>query len=97
MEPTYSEWKKVTNSSNKYELQYCPYCENRRAFLMSRFVTNRDGETEKQFRVECPVCNRSGKTYLHESVAILSWEGKEKVRRNPFLEKENKEDAQPIP
>ena len=44
---------------------------------MMRYVTNRDGETEKQYRVECPVCDHKGKTYLHESVAIKSWEVRE--------------------
>ncbi len=93
MEPVYSDWKRDMKAGNKYELQYCPYCDNRRAFLMKRFVTNRDGETEVQFRVECPVCKRTGKTYLHESIAIMSWEGKEHDRRNPFLARGKKDNV----
>ena len=65
MEPVYSEWKRVVNANREHELYYCPYCENSRAFLMNRYITNRDGETERQFRVECPVCEHKGKTYMH--------------------------------
>lgn len=77
MEPVYSEWKIYVNAHNQRELQHCPYCEQPVAYLMTRYVTNRDGETERQFRVHCPVCNHTGKTYLHESIAIKSWEVRE--------------------
>ena len=70
-QPVYSEWKET------HEIYYCPYCERNTANMMARFVTNRDGEKERQFRVECPVCDHAGKTYLHKSIAAQSWEVRE--------------------
>ena len=77
MEPSYSEWKEVVNAYNHKRLLYCPYCDSHSAFLMSRYVTNRDGETERQYRVYCPLCRHNGKTYMHESIAEKSWEVRE--------------------
>lgn len=90
MEPTYSEWKNYIQSGNQSELLYCPYCDNSHAVMRVRYHTNRDGETEKQFRVECPICNHAGKVYLHESIAKMSWGVRENdppknppIRRRP--------------
>ena len=77
MEPVYSEWKFVVDADNRRKVHKCPYCDDFYAYLMMRYVTDREGETEKQFRVECPICKHAGKTYLHESIAIRSWEVRE--------------------
>jgi len=77
MEPVYSEWRPVIDGHNRRQMIYCPYCERGSATMMKRYMTNRDGETEQQFRVECPVCNNTGKVYLHMSVAELSWGSRE--------------------
>ena len=82
MEPSYTEWKPYLNASKQERMLYCPNCERNVAKLMKRFYTNRDGETEAQFRVECPICKECGKTYLHESVARLSWAGNEHKAKN---------------
>ena len=81
MEPSYTEWKPFVNAQNEFVTVYCPYCQDHRAKMMSRYVTNRDGETERQYRVTCPVCERSGKTYLHENIARRSWETCEQDKR----------------
>lgn len=77
MEPVYSAWKPLFDAYNRKKLQRCPFCEENTAVMMTRYTTNRDGETEKQYRVECPVCKKTGKTYLHESVAYQSWVARE--------------------
>lgn len=77
MEPAYSEWKPVINALGHYENRHCAYCDRGSARMMKRFYTNRDGETEAQFRVECPFCKVHGKTYMHESIAGISWDGME--------------------
>ena len=77
MEPTYSDWKKLVNAHKQYVTEYCPYCEQRTAYMMLRYHTNRDGETERQYRIECPICQRNGKTYIHQSVAEMSWQSRE--------------------
>ncbi len=82
-EPTYTEWKPVVDAHNHYETAYCPYCDNYIARMMKRFYTNRDGESEAQFRVECPLCKTHGKTYMHESVAKISWDGREHDGQEP--------------
>ena len=89
MEPSYSEWKPVIDANNHYITGYCPYCGDDSARMMKRYYTNRDGESEAQFRVECPVCKNHGKTYLHESIAQISWDGQEHDpnREKPFAKK----------
>lgn len=77
MEPVYSEWKTLIDAYNQRRMIYCPYCERPTAHMMQRYVTNRDGETERQYRVECPVCNSVGKVYMHTSIAELSWNARE--------------------
>lgn len=77
MEPGYSEWKDVINAQNEREEVYCPYCEKYTGRVKIRYYTNKDMETERQYRVHCPVCNNIGKTYLHKSVAVKSWEARE--------------------
>ena len=77
MEPKYTEWKPLVDGHNRRHIQYCPYCEDSFAIMMIRYCTDREGEVEKQFRVECPVCHHTGKTYLHESVAEQSWKTRE--------------------
>lgn len=76
-EPSYSDWIPVVDANNRRHLRYCPYCERRVALMLGRYYTNRDGEKERQFRVECPVCGNTGKVYLHESIAEMSWEARE--------------------
>ena len=77
MEPTYSDWKHLVNANKQYVTEYCPYCGRATAYMMIRYHTNRDGETERQYRVECPICENHGKTYIHQSVAEMSWQSKE--------------------
>lgn len=77
MEPTYTEWKPDVTAKNEFLTRYCQHCCEDSAKVMKRFYTNRDGETEAQYRVECELCKRTGKTYLHESVATISWNGLE--------------------
>lgn len=77
MEPKYSEWKALIDAYNRKKMIYCPYCDKPNAYMMQRYVTNRDGETERQYRVECPVCNSVGKVYMHTSTAELSWNARE--------------------
>ena len=77
MEPGYSDWKVSVNAHNQKETVYCPYCGEFSAQMMIRYYTNNDLETERQYRVHCPVCNNIGKTYLHKSVAEKSWEVRE--------------------
>ena len=77
MEPIYSPWKESLNAYKQMEMVRCPYCEKWTGRMMIRYVTNRDGETEKQYRVECPICQHAGKVYLHKSVAEKSWEVRE--------------------
>ncbi len=85
MEPKDTEWKALVNAYNQREIKYCPYCERSTAVMNIRYHTNRDGETERQYRVECPVCKHTGKTYLHESVAAMSWEVRENDPEPPFF------------
>lgn len=77
MEPTYTEWKEAVDAHNHFLTRYCPHCGEHNAKVMKRFYTNRDGESEPQYRVECPICKKKGKTYSHESVASMSWSGME--------------------
>lgn len=77
MEPGYSEWKQIVNAHNENETVHCPYCGNYIAQVMLRYYTNNDMETEQQYRVYCPVCDKTGKTYLHKSLAKKSWEVRE--------------------
>lgn len=77
MEPGYSEWKQIVNAHNEKETVYCPYCGDYTAQVMLRYYTNKDLETEPQYRVHCPVCNKTGKTYLHKNIAEKSWEIRE--------------------
>ena len=78
MEPVYSEWKPVIDAHNRQKRIYCRYCSKDFAKLMKRYHTNRDGERETQYRVECPMCKSEGKVFLHESIAELSWDAGEK-------------------
>lgn len=77
MEPSYSEWKPLMTTQMHYVVEHCPYCEKTTAKMMCRFVTDREGQTERQYRVECPICQHHGNTYFHESTARLSWHGRE--------------------
>ena len=79
-EPVYSEWKPLEKAGRRRDLQYCPYCERPVAFMMMRYYTGRDGDIQKQYRIECPVCQNHGKTYMHESVALMSWSSREHDR-----------------
>lgn len=77
MEPSYTEWTYVL-TDRKYRIyKHCPYCDKNCAYTMMRYYTNRDGETERQYRVECPICKHKGKTYLHQNIAEQSWEVRE--------------------
>ena len=79
-EPVYSEWRPLEKPGRRRELQYCPYCERPVALVLFRYYTDRNGETERQYRVECPICSNHGKTYLHENIAIMSWLSREHDR-----------------
>lgn len=85
MEPKATEWKPLLNAYKHKELRYCPYCKTHTAVMNVRYYTNRDEETERQYRVECPICKHAGKVYLHESVAALSWEGRENDPEPPIF------------
>ena len=77
-EPSVTEWKSLKNANKQIVTCKCPYCmKDYNAKMMVRYRTDRNGETEKQYRVECPICKHVGKTYLHESVALLSWNAQE--------------------
>lgn len=95
MEPSYTEWKPDLNASKQEKYIYCPDCERHVAKLMKRFYTNRDGESEAQYRVECPICKAHGKTYMHESVAKLSWSGNEHKPKTaePYFKRRRREDS----
>ena len=73
MEPSYSEWKNVIIAGNKIEKIYCPHCQNSVANMMTRYVTDRNGERFQQYRGYCPVCRKNGKTYQNKNVAKNSW------------------------
>lgn len=77
MDLTYTEWKPMVDAHNRKHTIYCPNCSMHSAVMMTRFMTGREGDTERQYRVECAACKKTGKTYLHESVAEMSWEARE--------------------
>jgi len=77
-EPSYSDWKPVKNADRQIETHKCEFCFKKDAAkMMTRYYTDRNGEKEQQYRVECPLCKTIGKTFLHKSVALLSWKAQE--------------------
>lgn len=89
MEPSYSEWKPVINAGNIMHMYSCNVCDCNRVLLMKRFYTDRNGESEAEFQVRCPICGTVGKVYHRENTAVMSWNGREHnpTRPNPFEEK----------
>ena len=92
MEPSYSEWKPVVDAEYRYKTYSCGDCDCELAQLMKRFYTNRDGESEAEFQVQCPICGAKGKVYHRESTAVMSWNGREHDpnRKDPFEPKKKR-------
>lgn len=86
MEPSCTEWKPALTPDRKPIAERCPYCSRPVAKMMKRYITNRDGETEAQYRVECPMCGHRGNTYFHESVARISWENRENDPEEDYIQ-----------
>ena len=85
----YSDWKYVIDGHNRKFLYYCPSCERNTAALMKRYVTDRNDERSEQFRVQCQVCEETGKTYQNKFVAVQSWSGQEHRPKPPAPKRKN--------
>jgi hypothetical protein len=73
----YSPWS--IDEGSKYEL--CFPCTQKgkhfRGELLRRYVTGRDGDMHREYKIRCPLCGRSTEAHRSKMVTELEWEAKQ--------------------
>ena len=66
----YTEWKPCDTN-----YLYCINCRKDTGLLMRRMVTGRDGDTVKEYRIECTDCGQKSGVHMSKNLTIFDWEG----------------------
>lgn len=66
----YTDWTKC-----EALLRYCRECNDFHGVLMKRIVTGRDGDTHKEYKIECESCGQKSGVHMSRNLTIYDWEG----------------------
>lgn len=83
----YTEWEACENFRRN-----CIKCCDNTAIMKKRMVTNRDGESHTEYKIECPYCKSRTEVHLSRNLTIFDWDGQQepidpamkKWRNNPW-------------
>lgn len=66
----YTEWKQCDNI-----YRYCAKCKSNLAVLEKRLMTGRDGDSHKEYRIQCTCCGQKSDVHMSMNLTIFDWEG----------------------
>lgn len=80
----YTEWKLCDG-----KLHYCKNCMHHSGILERRIVTGRDGDSHKEYRIQCPDCGQKSDVHMSKNLTIFDWEGHQEAD-DPLIHRRRK-------
>lgn len=69
-----SEWKQYVEHDGKIINYKCEFCKRGSGRMYRRFVTEKSGETRKEYKITCSICGRSTGLHYHKRLTRQIWD-----------------------
>lgn len=84
---TNAEWRVFIESDKTVRNYFCTECKVFSGLMHTRTVTDRDGNTHREYKVVCQKCSKTGPLHWSKSLSEFSWQAINPNFDNNFISK----------